>query len=272
MKGAIDWRFRPPFGSYLGGAMYPNGSDRTMDDAIQLIDKANVSIGICPFRKGMDNADCIALAEAYPDRFRSLIHVDPWDGPKGLEEIDRYVLNGPAIGVIAEPGQIFIRQPMPADDKMMYPIYEKCEKENVLLTLTYGGMACRDPELYNPSYIAHVCDDFPKLKIVISHGGWPWTAGICHVAYNHEFLYISPDVYLSRTQPGHMDYVAAASGWLSDKIIFGSAFSFGGLIDLKDTVQNCIDLMPESVIEKVLYYNAAGLLGLEPFKKYNPIG
>lgn len=270
MKGAIDWRFRPPFGSYLGGPLYPNGCTASMEDVMHVMDDANVAIGVCPFRKGMDNADCVTLAEKYPDRFRSLIHIDPWDGAEGLKDIDKYVVNGPAAGVIVEPGQVHIRKPMPADDKMMYPIYEKCEKENILLTVTFGGMMNRDPGLYMPSYIAHVCDDFPSLKIVISHGGWPWTAAICHVAYNHEFLYISPDAYLNRIQPGHMDYVAAASGWLQDKIIFGSAYAYGA--NLKAGVQEYIDLLPESVIEKVLYYNAAGLLGLEPMKKFYPIG
>ena len=267
----IDWRIRPPFGSYIGSPLYPNGCKATVEDVIAFMDEANIKIGVCPFRKGMDNADCIKLQEQYPDRFRSLIHIDPWDGAPGLADIDKYVVNGPAAGVIIEPGQAFIRKPMAADDKMLYPIYEKCEKENVLLTITYGGMANYDPGLYMPSFMAHVCNDFPKLKIVLSHGGWPWTAGICHVAYNHEFLYISPDAYMKKIQPGHMDYVYAASGWLKDKILFGSAYAYGGA-SLKSTVQEYIDLLPEDVVEKVLYKTAAGLLGMEPLAKFRVIG
>jgi len=270
----IDWRFRPPFESYLGGPMYPNGCDASMDDVIKSMDEANIMLGICPFRKGMDNADCLKIDAQYPDRFKTLIHIDPWDGAEGLKDIDKYVVNGPAAGVIVEPSQKHIRQPMTADDKMMYPIYEKCEKENILLTITFGGMMTRDPGFYMPSYIAHVCDDFPKLKIVASHGGFPWAAGICHVAYNHEFLYLAPGVYMSKNQPCLNDYIAAASGWLQDKFIFQSAYSYGSKLagDLKSRVQEYMSFLPEEVAEKVLYRNAAGLLGIEPLTKFNPIG
>lgn len=269
----IDWRFRPPFGSYLGGPLYPNGSDITPEQVLNLMDKAGVEIAVCPFRAGMDNADSELLYQINPDRFKCLIHIDPWDGRSALADIDKYVTNGHAIGVIIEPGQIHIRKPMHVNNPMLYPLYEKCEQENILLTITYGGMMNRNPELYMPHYLAQVCDDFPKLKIVVSHGGWPWVAGICHVAYNHEFLYISPDAYLSRIQPGYQGYISAATGWLQDKILFGSAFAYYGNGEaLQANISEYLELLPESVLDKVLYHNAAGLLGIEPLTKFNPIG
>lgn len=271
---SIDWRLRPPFNSYLGSPLYPNGVDnpeQAMSEVINLMDEAEIAIGVCPFRKGMDNEDAERIYEAYPQRFKPLIHIDPWDGSGALDDITKYVVNGHAAGVIVEPGQTFIRKSMRADDPMMYPIYEKCEKENVLLTVTFGGMGTRDPGLYMPQFMAHVCDDFPKLKIVVAHGGWPWVAGICHVAYNHKFLYISPDAYMSRTQPAHQDYVAAAKGWLQDKMIFGTAYAYP-MGDLKATVTEYTEQLPPEIAEKVLYHNAAGLLGLEPLKDFQPIG
>ena len=79
---------------------------------------------------------------------------------------------------------------------------------------------------------------------------------------------------MSKNQPCLNDYIAAATGWLQDKFIFQSAYSFGSKLagDLKSRVQEYMDFLPEEVAEKVLYRNAAGLLGIEPMVKFNPIG
>ena len=39
-----------------------------------------------------------------------------------MEDIDLYVGEGKADGIIMEPGQFFLRGSMPADDKMLWPI------------------------------------------------------------------------------------------------------------------------------------------------------
>lgn len=154
MIKAIDWRLRPPYQSFLGGPLYPNGCSGTMEDVIAEMDEAGVLIGVAPFRKGMDNADGEKLIEAYGDRFRYLVHIDPWDGfAKAQEEIEKYVLKGHASGIIMEPGQRFIKAPIKADDqKLMYPIYEFCEKNNILLTLTFGGLMAVKLAYYDPNY------------------------------------------------------------------------------------------------------------------------
>ena len=73
----------------------------TMDDCIKEMDAVGVEIGVVPFRKGMDNRDIAGLMQAYPDRFRVLCHLDPWDGAKALEDIDRYVGDGQAAGAVS---------------------------------------------------------------------------------------------------------------------------------------------------------------------------
>lgn len=278
MKKVIDWRFRPPFRSYLDGPLYKGYEHGNMSDTIKAMDTAGIAIGVAPFRAGMDNEDCEKLFKEYPDRFKCLIHIDPWEiQNNALMDIDKYVVHGHAAGVIIEPGQIHIRQTIRVDDKILYPLYEKCQEKNILLTITYGGMMNIDPGLYMPQYIAHVCNDFPKLKIVVSHGGWPWPLAMFHVAYNHEFLYISPDAYARPKHAGYRNYIEAGNGILQDKIIFGSAWGFRGSLDdattmLKSAVKDYEDNFSENVIDKILYHNAAGLLGLEPLTKYHCIG
>ncbi len=268
MVKAIDWRLRPPFGTFRNAQSYKNVSEKhpmsarqfNMDLLIEEMDAAGVAVGVVPVRKGGDNDDIRKIKEAYPGRFKGLAHIDPWDGAKALEDIDRYVAEGAADGIIIEPGQFFIREPLAADDKMLYPIYEKCEKENILTTITFGGLYCAKLEYYNPIFIDRVACDFPNLKIVLNHGGWPYITEICHVAYQRKNVYLDADYYLMKFNPGWQDYVTAANNLLQDQIIWGSCFP---AVHLDVAVNNCLNigLTPEAT-EKVLYKNAAKLLGI----------
>lgn len=57
MTKIIDWRERPPYGCFLGGSNYPDGSEPEVKDVISLMTELNVVLGVAPFRKGMDNND-----------------------------------------------------------------------------------------------------------------------------------------------------------------------------------------------------------------------
>lgn len=265
MGKIIDWRLRPPFKTFLGGPLYPNGCQGTMEDVLAEMDTAEVQIGVAPFRNGMNNADGEEMLKQYGARFRYLAHIDPWAGiEKAAEEIEKYVLNGHASGIIMEPGQVFIKAPVKADDReLMYPIYEICQKRNVLVTITFGGLMAAKLSYYNPLYIDNLAIDFPKMRLVLAHGGWPHVSEICHVAYQRGNVYISPDFYLQKMHPCYKDYVAMANGWLRERVIFGSAYAYG--TDLKAIVEEYkTSGLTEQALEMVLYHNAASLLGIEP--------
>ncbi len=272
MLQAIDWRLRPPFKSFEKNYLYSveiKGKDNApeaakafdMDKMIEEMDAAGIAVGVVPMRFGMDNGDIADLKKQYPGRFCGLAHIDPWDGAKALDDIDKYVGEGKADGIIMEPGQFFIRESMPADDKMLWPIYEKCEAENILVSLTFGGLYCDKLENYNPIYIDRVAKMFPNLKLVLSHGGWPYVTEICHVAYQRENVYLDIDYYGFTTNPGYQDYVIAANNVLQDKILFGSCYPGFSLQQAMDEFQK--NGIKEEVLPKVLYHNAAKLLGLE---------
>lgn len=269
----IDWRLRPPFKSFAANKIFeiaraykdvPTYSQAAakfdMDLMIKEMDENNVVLGIAPYRYGQDMSDIDELVDTYKGRFEALAHIDPYgDDPVG--DIDKYVINGKAKGAIIEPGQFFIKKPVPADDPILYPIYEKCEKENVVLTITFGGLYCEALELYDAIYIDRVAKMFPNLKMVLTHGGWPYVTQICHVCYQRPNVYLSPDFYIMPDHPGHLDYVNAANYFLKKKTIFASVFPGK---TLKYAVESHLNSgIREDVLPDVMYYNAARLLGLE---------
>lgn len=84
---------------------------------------------------------------------------------------------------------------------------------------------------------------------------------ICHVAYQRENVYLDIDYYGFTTNPGYQDYVIAANNVLQDKILFGSCYPGFGLDQAMAEYQK--NGIKEEVLPKVLYHNAAKLLGLE---------
>lgn len=184
--------------------------------------------------------------------------IDPSDKYKAVDEIDRFVVNGPLKGVGIEPGLLPV--PMYPNDRRIYPIYEKCEAEGIPLLLMAGGGNGPDAGYSAPMIIDQIAADFPKLTIINTHGGYPWVTEILFVAYRRPNVYICPDMYLFN-QPGWQDYVTAANFALQDRFLFGTAYPF---IPLEAGVEHFkkLPFKPE-VLPKVLYQNAVRALKLD---------
>ena len=105
-----------------------------------------------------------------------------------------------------------------------------------------------------------MCTDFPTLKVVAVHGGWPWVSEIIHVAWRRPNLYLSPDVYLCG-QTGMDEYVRAANGTLSDRFLFATTYPLAGFAQYR----KFIDALPldASAKERFFYQNAEEVLGIK---------
>lgn len=93
----------------------------------------------------------------------------------------------------------------------------------------------------------------------MAHGGFPWVHAICQVALQCPNLYLEPDIYMFSKYPGSADYYTAANYILQDQFLFGSVYP--GL-SLKVAVDDYLTHLRTEVAEKVMYKNAAKVLGL----------
>ena len=275
MHRAIDWRLRVPYGSFKGCAIFKLSEDLSantdqmpesarkfsMDLLLKEMDEAGVRVGVVPIRKENDNDDIARLEKDYPGRFVGMAHIDPFDGEAALAEIDKYAVNGPAKGIMLEPGQIFLQDSMCPNDQRMYPIYEYCQEKKVVITLAFGGLFGRALKYYNPADLDEVARAFPDLKIVLTHGGFPYTTETCWIAYHRPNIYLSPDFWMFSKNPGFPNYVTAVNNYLQDQMIFGTCYpavSHSWAID--DLIRSGVK---EEVLDKLLWGNAARLLGLK---------
>lgn len=245
------------------GMPLPNAA-RTgkLEDMFSEMEDAGVTHIVVPGRKAkncfLDNKELMELHSQYPDKISVIPAINPLDA-EAEAEITELVLNGNAKGIILEPG-MHPETPMHVDDEKIFPIYDFCEKHEIPVTLACGSNAGPDQSYAMPVHVETVAVQFPKMKIVVTHGCWPWTAQACQIAFRRDNVYLSPDLYMLNT-PGCQDYITAANYMCREKLIYGTSYPFATMKNAVQFMQTCG--ITEDALENILYRNAAKLLGLE---------
>lgn len=276
----IDFRLRPPLKGFLDTLMYtnaprrdgmtashgmipaPSAQARSIDLLLAEMDAAGVTRGVVTGRNSAErlgsvsNDDIAAIVNEYPDRFIGIPSIDPRDRREAIRQIEAAAKRG-LVGVNIEPGAF--APPLYPDDRTLYPIYAYCEDNNVPVIIMAGGNAGPDISYTAPVHIDRVAMDFPKMKMAVSHGGWPWVNEILHIAYRRPNLYVSPDQYFCN-MPGMQDYFVAANGFLSERFLYGSSYPFLPAHDCAGWFRK-MPFRPE-VLDGLMYKNALTFLNL----------
>ena len=275
----IDFRLRPPTGGFLKSKIYLVAKNRkryteklgwslvesadvqSMNLLFTEMDEARITTGVVVGRTTatlgtIPNDDVAKVVMDYPDRFVGIGSADSSDRKTAFTMIDKIISLG-LKAVNLEPGVSAV--PMRVDDRRLYPIYAKCEDAGLPVVVMAGGGAGPDLSYNDPVAIDRMLADFPALKVVCSHGGWPYVQEILGVAFRRENLYLCPDMYF-RGLPGTTEYLAAANGFLSERILFGTAYPFCPLKPYVDWF--LAQELSEKSLQRVLSGNAKCLLSL----------
>ena len=120
-----------------------------------------------------------------------------------------------------------------------------------------GGHGARVRHAH-PSYIDDLAADFPNLKIIMAHPGWPWVEETTAVALHKGNVYWEMSGWAPKHFPGNLK--VDIRGRLQDKIMFGSDYpSLPYERILREW--NELGYKPE-VMEKIMHGNAERVLGL----------
>ena len=124
-----------------------------------------------PF-ENVPNEDVLSFVRDYPDNFFAVPALEPTDRSAALDELE-FLHTQPSVKAIhLEPG--WAARPMYADDANLYSIYERLEKIGMPTLVSAGGTIGPDFGYVDPKHLHRVAKDFPKLKLIIGHGGWPY--------------------------------------------------------------------------------------------------
>lgn len=109
-----------------------------------------------------------------------------------------------------------------------------------------------------PIHLDTLAKDFPQMKIVAAHPGWPWVEETIGVVTHKKNVYVDTSGYLAEQLPEL--FQKAIGGRLQDKALFGTDFPY---VDLAKALAS-FDKMgfKDSVKEKLLLSNAMKLFDL----------
>ena len=234
---------REKYNTYLDQSVFEQSIERYFEE----MDALNIEKAIVPARLAIEyvsNRTIVNLLEQYPERFIGFASLE-CDMDYAIEEIDQYIVNGPCSGLTIEPG--CGKEKIAIHDKRLYPIYQKCQDNQIPLMVGFGGMLYPSMKLYKPEYLDQVLQDFPNLHLCAMHGGWPYVAELCWMALMHKNFYIMPDLYMSNTAFSN-EYAKAANTLIKTKIIYSSCYP---VISQKESIR----FHRESGIEEEFYEN-----------------
>lgn len=246
----IDMRLRPPLPTWVSKPQFnekatyyptrvgfprpPSVAARSMDLLLKEMDEAEITWGVVMGRQAAEpfgaipNDEIATAVRDHPQRFVAFAGIDVSLPPEeSLSEIRRCMAIPGFKGVSIEPAAS--KTPMALGDRRLYPIFEECQRLGIPISVgSSGGMLPGQGAVYeynSPVHLFNPAKDFPKLKIIVSHGGWPWVRELLGIAFNFPNIYVSPDLYLnSPSLPGAHEYVLAANMYLGDRLLFGTAY------------------------------------------------
>ncbi len=213
-------------------------------------------------RPRVPNEVVAQACKEHPDAFTGFGSVDPLKGDRAVAELSRVADLG-LKGVKLHPSL----QAFAPDDERYWPLYEKCEELGLVLLFHTGtsGIGAGQPggqgirlDYARPIRLDAVAASFPDLKIIAAHFGYPWHLELMAMALHKTNIYIDISGWAPRYIP--TEVMRDMKGRLQDQFIFGSDYPF---IDPKRCLDelNGMDL-PAEVLDKVLFGNGKGLLGL----------
>jgi len=160
-----------------------------------------------------------------------------------------------------------IMQHFAVDDRRYYPLFEEISSLGAAVMIDVGttGMGAGMPggmgaliRHAHPSAIDQLAADFPQLKIVMAHPGWPWVDETTAVALHKGNVYWE----MSGWAPKYFwpQLKVDMRTRLQDKIMFGSDYPS---MSYERLLREWSELgYSDAVMEKIFHGNAERILGL----------
>ncbi|OJJ21151.1 amidohydrolase [marine bacterium AO1-C] len=229
---------------------------------IGAMDAAQVNKGlICSWYNAegalISNEEVAQLVAQYPDRFVGIASV-PLNKPvPAVLELRRCVkeLGFKGLRIVQWLWNL------PATHAYYYPLFAECVQLDVPVCLQVGHTGPLMPsEVGRPiPYIDQIALDFPDLKIVCGHIGYPWTTEMIAVATKHKNVFIDTSAYAANRFPPELVAYMKAHG--KNKVLFGTNYP---MITPAKCLQNLEQLqLSEEITHKFLYENAVKVFTLE---------
>ena len=193
--------------------------------SVTAMDDAGVTTSILtawhgPQGEVISNGEVAEWVSEHPARFAGVASVDLRRPMKAVLELRRCVEQHGFVGLRMLPWL----WELPPNDRRYYPLYAECVALDVPFCLQVGHTGpLRGSEVGRPiPYLDDVALDFPELRIVAGHIGYPWTEEMISLTRKYENVYIDTSAYTIKRFPPELVSYLKADG--TKKVMFGSNF------------------------------------------------
>lgn len=183
------------------------------------VNKALLSAWYGPEGALIRNEEVLAAVRAHPDLFDGLASADLRNPVEAVRTVREYV------GTHGFKGVRIVQWvwELPCTHALYYPIYTACVELGVPVCLQVGLTGpLRSSESGRPIHIERVALDFPDLKIVCGHLGYPWTNEMIAFATKFPNVYIDTSAYKPKRYPPELVAYMKAHG--RQKVMFGTNY------------------------------------------------
>lgn len=228
------------------------------DAIVQMMDAFGVGtalVGVNPRKP----EGALAMFEKYPTRFIGEVGVNPNAGMDSVRELEATIKLHPNI-VAASAAPCLLNPQVPIDDRKFYPIYAKCCELCIPINMLVGVPGPRVPyRCQHPGLLDEIAYFFPELKVVMRHGGDPWTDLCVKLLLKWPNLYYSTSAWAPKHYPRAILDFANKRG--KEKVLFAGYFPG---ISYERIFEELKELgLKEDVWQGFMRDNAMGVYGLE---------
>jgi predicted TIM-barrel fold metal-dependent hydrolase len=216
---------------------------------IVAMDEANVHKGLISAWWGpqgplISNDEVAALTDRFPDRLVGVASVNLFKPMEAIGELRRCInkLSFKALRIVQWLWNL------PPTDRRYYPLYSECIELDIPVCLQVGhtGPLCLSEPGWPIPYIDEVAIDFPELRIVCGHIGYPWTTEMIAVATKHSNVFIDTSAYTAKRYPEELIKYICKHG--SQKVLFGTNYP---MISPAKCLEGIHELLPDDEIKKL---------------------
>lgn len=231
------------------------------EDTIAAMDAADIEIALLSAWHGpqgslMSNSEVFKHIRKSPKRFRGLATADLTRPMEAVRELRDYVDGNTFVGVRIVPWL----WNLPPDNRLYYPIYAACVDLGVPFCTQVGHTGPLLPsEPGRPiPYLEQVLLDFPELKVVAGHVGFPWVSELISLTVKFPNFYVDTSAYAMHRLPP--EFVHFMRGIGSSRVMFGTNWP---MISPKDCLKS-LDVLNLSASQREAFLsgNARRVFGV----------
>ncbi|MBI1743075.1 amidohydrolase [Candidatus Acetothermia bacterium] len=262
---ALWQEYHPDFEHLLALADDPKKFVQMLDD--QGIEKAALINYVSPEVMGFTeeiNEYVSEYCKEFPERLIPCGSLHP-NFTRDVAQKMRYLVEDLGIRMLKvhPPHQLFYPNDYLNGNKTLKIIYEKAEEYGVPVMFHTGTSIFPGARVKfgDPICLDDIAIDFPKLKIVLAHGGRPfWTEIAYFLLRRHENIYLD----ISSFPPQNLLKYFPKFEQIAYRTLFGSDWPGPGVPGIRKNVEKFLELpFSEEIKRQVLYENAIKLLNLK---------